>query len=57
MDKSWLVFRDFNEVLHVFEKWGGRARSKKQMNEFSKVLSTCELRDLGTKGSLFYLVQ
>lgn len=31
IDKSWIFFGEFNEVLHVSEKWGDRAQSKKEM--------------------------
>lgn len=51
--KPWLVIKDFNEVLHLLEKWGGRARFEKQMEEFCEVLTACELRDLGYEGSPF----
>lgn len=53
IDKPWLVFGDFNEILHVSEKWGGRARSKKQINDFHEFLDVCELRDLGYNSSPF----
>lgn len=38
VDKLWLVFGDFNEVIHMSEKWGGRARPKKQMINFLRFL-------------------
>lgn len=34
VDKPWTMFGDFNKILHFFEKWGGRARPEKQMNDF-----------------------
>lgn len=53
VDKPWLVFGDFSEVLQFSEKWGGKARFEKQMNDFLEVLETFELKDLGYEGSSF----
>lgn len=53
VDKPWLVFGDFNKVLHNFEKWGGQARPEKLMNDFCEVLTACDLRDLGYEGTQF----
>lgn len=53
VDKLWLVFSDFNKIIHCFEKWGGRVRPEKQMNDFCEVLATSEQRDLGYEGSPF----
>lgn len=50
-EKSWLVFCDFNEILGLYEKWGGRDRREKQMIEFRVVLNDCDLRDLGFVGT------
>lgn len=53
MDKSWLVFGKFNEVLHLSKKLGCKARSEKKINDFQEVLAACELRDLGNESSHF----
>lgn len=50
-DKPWLGLVDFNEVLHLYEKWGGKDRLEKQMEVFRSVL--VELRDLGFSGTPF----
>lgn len=54
--KAWLILGDFNEVLHLSEKWGewgDRDHSEKQMNDFCQALANCELKDLGFKGSRY----
>lgn len=34
IDKPWVVFDDFNDILHLAKKkWGGRAHPKKQMGD------------------------
>lgn len=47
IDQPWVVLGDYNEILHVAKKWGGRARSENQMGNFWDVLVACDLRDLG----------
>lgn len=51
--KAQLVFEDFTEILRPKEKWGGKLRSDKQMENFCNVLSYCALRDLGFCGPPF----
>ena len=46
----WLCIGDFNEVISLSEKWGGRGRSNSQMRNFQEVLTNCELLDLGFRG-------
>ena len=46
----WVVFRDFNEILHPGEKIGGLDRDAKQMEDFRECFSRCELHDLGYFG-------
>lgn len=46
VDISWIVFGNFNEVLYLSEKWGGRAQLEKQMSEFCEVLARYELREI-----------
>lgn len=53
MNKPWLFFDDFNEVLHLSKKWGSRAKSDKQINDLCEALVVCELCDLGYVGSPF----
>lgn len=50
---SWIVFGDFNEVLHSREMEGARDRNMAQMRHFSDALLECGLRDLGCKGDQF----
>lgn len=38
---------DFNEILFLFEKKGGRIREERQMVAFRDALEDCELNDLG----------
>lgn len=42
----WLVFGDFNEILHSNEKLGGLDSDAKQMEAFRDYLSRCGLFDL-----------
>lgn len=53
IDIPWVMFDDYNEILHLTKKWGGRARPEKQMSDFREVLARCELKDLGYAGSPF----
>ena len=46
----WIVFEDFNEILHPGEKIGGLDRDAKQMEDFRECLSRCGLLDLGYFG-------
>ncbi|GAV66896.1 Exo_endo_phos domain-containing protein [Cephalotus follicularis] len=50
---SWICMGDFNEILSTSEKEKGNARNRKQMDEFSKTLDTCKLRDMGYRGGQF----
>lgn len=50
---SWLVSRDFNEILYSFEKEGGALRDERRMMAFREVLEDCELQDMGFMGSNF----
>ncbi|XP_041001573.1 uncharacterized protein LOC121247264 [Juglans microcarpa x Juglans regia] len=49
----WLLGGNFNEVLHLHEKRGGRPRSITQIGVFREVLTDCNLRDLGFRGPRF----
>ncbi|KAF5452034.1 hypothetical protein F2P56_027074 [Juglans regia] len=54
IDKPWLVYGDFNEVLDPNEKWGGwGVRPESQMEHFTSVLNDCELKDLGFARSFY----
>jgi hypothetical protein len=50
---QWLCLGDFNEISNWYEKEGGALRNKGQMASFNAALETCQLRDLGFKGSNF----
>jgi hypothetical protein len=49
----WTCIGDFNEILFTTEKWGGNPRPIKQMAEFQQTLTSCELYDMGYKGSKY----
>lgn len=53
MEIPWVVFGDFNEILTLNEKWGGRDRPEGQMETFRDVLSIYGLHDLGYLGKSF----
>ena len=44
---SWVVFGDFNEIVHLEEKLGWEEREADQMEAFREALSVCGLFDLG----------
>lgn len=52
-DYAWMVFKDFNEVLKVLEKWGSRTCPESQMKTFRDYLFACDLADLGFSSSPF----
>ncbi|XP_042944683.1 uncharacterized protein LOC122278570 [Carya illinoinensis] len=52
-DQGWFLMGDFNEVLSVNEKVGGRARTDRQIQEFCELLDDCGLLDLGYIGNPF----
>lgn len=52
-DQSWLVLRNFNEILQQLKKLGDRDRSERQIRQFQEVLETCDLGDLGFSGYSF----
>ncbi|KAL9659758.1 hypothetical protein QQ045_024567 [Rhodiola kirilowii] len=49
----WVVVGDFNEVTCSTEVQGGRGRHNWQMENFRRVLSDCNLSDLGFSGYPF----
>lgn len=50
---SWLVCGDFNEIIYSYEKKEGALRNEKRMEEFQRMLSDCQLEDLGFEGPWF----
>ncbi|GMJ01722.1 hypothetical protein HRI_003841400 [Hibiscus trionum] len=46
----WVIIGDFNEIAYSNEKQGGLTRSERQMSEFRRVLSDCEVEDMGYRG-------
>ena len=52
-NKPWACIGDFNEILSVNEKVGGRDRSSRQMEIFRDCLDITGLMDLGYTGSWF----
>lgn len=49
----WLCFGDFNEVLNLNEKLGGREKRVNMVNEFREAIRDCDLKDLGSIGYPF----
>ena len=49
----WVVFGDFNEILHVDEKLGWKERDSNQMEAFRELLNVCGLFDLGFIGQRY----
>ncbi|KAL9413837.1 hypothetical protein AB3S75_042347 [Citrus x aurantiifolia] len=43
----WLCFGDFNEVLNLNEKLGGKEKSVSMVNDFRETIRDRDLRDLG----------
>ena len=52
-DMSWVVFRDFNEIVKSDEKLGWLERDARQMEMFRECLFDCGLIDLGFVGQHF----
>ncbi|XP_024196036.1 uncharacterized protein LOC112199223 [Rosa chinensis] len=50
---KWVVAGDFNEILDLGEKSGGRLRSLNQMNAFRQALLDCNMEDMGAAGGSF----
>lgn len=49
-DMLWIVFGDFNKIVHPSEKSGGQVRDVKQMEGFRNCLGRCGLMDMGFVG-------
>ena len=47
---SWVVFSDFNEIVHSEEKLGWLDQDANQMWNFREFLGRCGLLDLGSMG-------
>lgn len=50
---SWLIGRDFNDILHLSEKLGGSNRYSSSMKDFADVINQCGFRDIGFFGPNF----
>lgn len=48
--EPWLMVGDFNETMWQHEHFSETRRNERQMDDFRKVLSFCNLHDLGFKG-------
>lgn len=46
----WLLGGDFNELLYLHEKRGGRPLPYTQIEDFRTILDDCSLQDLGFQG-------
>lgn len=53
LNPNWLVFRDFNIVLHNSEKLEGNHIDIHIVTHFHNTLNLCDLHDLGYKGDDF----
>ncbi|XP_075079855.1 uncharacterized protein LOC142165134 [Nicotiana tabacum] len=53
MESPWLVRGDFNVILSEEEKYGGLPVYVREVEDFAHCVDTCELYDLGFKGSLY----
>ncbi|XP_075076577.1 uncharacterized protein LOC107792041 [Nicotiana tabacum] len=53
MDAPWLVGGDFNVIWDEEEKLGGLPVSLNEIDDFRHCINTCNLFDLGFKGSIF----
>ncbi|XP_070020141.1 uncharacterized protein [Nicotiana sylvestris] len=53
MDAPWLVGGDFNVIWDEEEKFGGLPVSLNEIDDFRHCINTCNLFDLGFKGSIF----
>ncbi|PRQ37048.1 putative endonuclease/exonuclease/phosphatase [Rosa chinensis] len=51
--EKWIVVGDFNEILDLGEKSGGRLRSQGQMQAFRQALSDYNLEDMGAAGGIY----
>lgn len=49
----WLCFGDFNEILNLNEKLGGRERNMSMVANFKEAVNDCNLEDLGYRGYPF----
>ena len=52
-DMPWVIFGDFNEIVHSDEKLGWLDRDARQMKGFRDCLSECGLVDLGFVGQRY----
>ncbi|XP_019241772.1 PREDICTED: uncharacterized protein LOC109221779 [Nicotiana attenuata] len=53
MSHPWLVGGDFNVIWDEEEKFGSLPVSMNEVNDFRHCVNTCNLTDLGFKGSIF----
>ncbi|WCJ21301.1 hypothetical protein M5689_003465 [Euphorbia peplus] len=52
-DHHILLFGDFNEILRLGEKFGGRSKELCKIEEFQNCVDVCNLKDLSFSGSEF----
>lgn len=50
-DLPWLCVRDFNEILHDHEQFGGNDREEWKKEGFREMVQYCEFMDLGYSGA------
>lgn len=53
LERPWLCYNDFNEIIRQDEKVGGARRPYNQMQLFKEVINECGFMDLGYEGSKY----
>jgi len=53
VERPWLYYGDFNEIIKQDEIVGGARRPQHQMQQFREVINECGFMDLGYKGSKY----
>jgi hypothetical protein len=51
--QPWVCFRDFNEIICLSEKFGGKRQQRGLMEAFQNTLVDCGLLDMGYWGPNF----
>lgn len=49
----WVIGGDFNEILHLSEKYGGSNICSSPMDQFRDIITQCGLVDFGYEGVPF----
>lgn len=49
----WLAIGDYNEITGLTKKEGGRARTRRQMENFTDAINHCGFREVAFTGSKY----